>query len=178
MGINLCQGNPYDGHTLKQAIATTEQITQVGVTDCFVDKGYRGHGCADLPQVHTAGSSTRKLTRTQKKRHKRRSAVEPKIGHLKSDNRMGRCFLRGLMGDKINAVLAAAGSNLQKLLRAIEPALILWLWSRIKARIGNAFQSATRSGTILRPIQWPRVGIVLPSKPQRLFQGRLIERAR
>lgn len=137
VGIHLCQGNPYDGHTLKQAIATTEQITQVGVTDCFVDKGYRGHGCTGLAQIHTAGSSTRKLTRTQKQRRKRRSAVEPKIGHLKTDNRMGRCFLRGLMGDEINAVLAAAGSNLQKLLRAIAPALILWLWSRIKSRFGE-----------------------------------------
>ncbi len=60
---------------------------------------------------------------------KRRSAVEPKIGHLKSDNRMGRCFLKGLVGDEINAILAAAGSNLQKLLRAIAPALFFELWS-------------------------------------------------
>tara|TARA_R110001592_G_scaffold348994_1_gene643567 strand:+ start:33971 stop:34618 length:648 start_codon:yes stop_codon:yes gene_type:complete len=141
VGINLCRGNPYNGHTLKQAIATTEQITQVGVTDCFVDKGYRGHDYAGLAQVHTVGSSTRKLTRTQKKRSKRRSAVEPKIGYLKSDNRMGRCFLRGLMGDEINAVLAAAGSNLQKLLRAIAPTLILWLWSGLKTRFGEMYSS-------------------------------------
>ncbi|HCO22323.1 hypothetical protein F1728_19640 [Gimesia benthica] len=71
------------------------------------------------------------------KRRKRCSAVEPKIGHLKSDNRMGRCFLRGLMGDEFNAVLAAAGSNLKKLLRAITSALILWLWSGDKARFGE-----------------------------------------
>ncbi len=38
------------------------------------------------------------------------------------------CFLKGLQGDEINAVLTAAGSNLQKLLRAIAPAQILWLW--------------------------------------------------
>lgn len=55
--------------------------------------------------------------------------MEPKIGHLKSDNRMGRCFLKGLIGDEINAVLAAAGSNLQKLLRAIARALFFRLWS-------------------------------------------------
>lgn len=137
VGINLCQGNPYGEHTLKQAIATTEQITQVGVIDCFVDKGYRGHDAAGLEQVHIPGSSTRKPTRTQKQRRKRRSAVEPKIGHLKSDNRMGSCFLRGLMGDEINAVLAAAGANLQKLLRPITSALILWLLGRIKTRFGE-----------------------------------------
>ena len=55
--------------------------------------------------------------------------MEPKIGHLKSDNRMNRCFLKGLAGDAINAVLAAAGSNLQKLLRAFAHALIYWLQS-------------------------------------------------
>ncbi len=42
--------------------------------------------------------------------------LSPKIGHLKSDHRMNRCFLAGLRGDAINAVLAAAGSNLRKLL--------------------------------------------------------------
>ena len=41
---------------------------------------------------------------------------EPKISHLKSDHRMGRCFLARLRGDAINAVLAAAGANLRKLL--------------------------------------------------------------
>jgi IS5 family transposase len=127
VGVNLCEGNPYDGHTLMQAIATTEQLTGVDVTDAYVDKGYRGNDYEGRATVHISGSSTRRLTRTQKKRRKRRSAVEPKIGHLKSDNRMGRCFLKGLAGDEINVVLAAAGSNLQKLLRAIACALCFWL---------------------------------------------------
>ena len=129
VGVNLCQGNPYDGHTLAQAIATTEQITGQGVTDAYVDKGYRGHDYQGDATVHISGSSTRKLTRTQKGRRKRRSAVEPKIGHLKTDNRMRRCFLKGIAGDAINAILAAAGSNLQKLLRALAQALIYWLVS-------------------------------------------------
>jgi IS5 family transposase len=135
VGINLCEGNPYDGHTLTQAITTTEKITRVSVTDAYVDKGYRGNNYKGDATVHISGSSSRHLTRTQKKRRKRRSAVEPKIGHLKSDNRMGRCFLKGLAGDEINAVLAAAGSNLQKLLRAIAHALIFWLVTRIESHI-------------------------------------------
>ncbi len=127
VGVELCQGNPYDGHTLAQAIASVEKTTHVGVTDAYVDKGYRGHDYNGDASVHLAGSSVRNLTRMNKKRRKRRSAVEPKIGHLKSDNRMRRCFLKGLAGDAINAILAAAGSNLQKLLRAIAHALIFWL---------------------------------------------------
>jgi len=129
VGVDLCEGNPYDGHTLAKAITTAEKTTGVSVTDAYVDKGYRGHDYPGDANVHLAGSSLRKLTRTKKKRRKRRSAVEPKIGHLKSDNRMRLCFLKGLAGDAINAVLAAAGSNLQKLLRAFAHALFFWLWS-------------------------------------------------
>ena len=126
VGVDLCEGNPYDGHTLAKAITTAEKTTGVSVTDAYVDKGYRGHDYPGDANVHLAGSSLRKLTRTKKKRRKRRSAVEPKIGHLKSDNRMRLCFLKGLAGD---AILAAAGSNLQKLLRAFAHALFFWLWS-------------------------------------------------
>lgn len=127
VGVDLCQGNPYDGHTLAKAIATVEQTTGVDVTDAYVDKGYRGHDYNGDATVHLSGSSTRKLTRSQKKRRRRRSAVEPKIGHLKSDNRMRRCFLKGLAGDAVNVVLAAAGSNLRKLLGAMASAIILQL---------------------------------------------------
>ncbi len=129
VGVDLCEGNPYDGHTLAQAVSTVESITGVNVTDAYVDKGYRGHDYQGEATVHLAGSSRRRLSRTKKKRRKRRSAIEPKIGHLKSDNRMSRCYLKGLTGDAINAVLAAAGSNLQKLLRAFARALLFWLWT-------------------------------------------------
>lgn len=62
-----------------------------------------------------------------RKRKKRRSAVEPKIGHLKSDNRMGRNFLKGMTGDQINALLAGIGANLRKLLAFFWPALAEWM---------------------------------------------------
>ncbi len=66
-----------------------------------------------------------------KKRRKRWSAVEPKIGHLKSDHRLGRCYLKGLAGDAINVLLAAAGSNIRKLLHAILFAPIAWITCRL-----------------------------------------------
>ena len=138
VGVDLCRDNPYDGHTLARAIATTERVTQVPVSDVFVDRGYRGHNYEGEARVHLAGSSSRTLTRTQKGRRKRRSAVEPKIGHLKSDNRMGRCFLRGLAGDAINAVLAAAASNLQKLLRLFFVVLSFWLWSHLQVQASRS----------------------------------------
>lgn len=135
VGVQLCKANPYDGHTLAEAISNSEQISSVSITDAYVDKGYRGHDYEGDATIHIAGSSKQKLTRTQKGRRKRRSAVEPKIGHLKSDNRMSRCFLKGLSGDAINATLAAAGSNLQKLLRAFALALISWLFWQLSPPI-------------------------------------------
>ncbi len=135
VGVELCQDNPYDGHTLASAMNTIEQTTGIEVIDAYVDKGYRGHDYQGEAQVHIAGSSTKKLSRSQKKRRKRRSAVEPKIGHLKSDHRLGRCFLKGLAGDAINVILAAAGSNLLKLLRGIACALIFWLAGGLEAAL-------------------------------------------
>jgi transposase, IS5 family len=134
LACELMEGNPYDGHTLAATMETIETNTGLEVSNAYVDKGYRGHDYSGQATVHIAGTSRRKLTRTEKARRKRRSAVEPKIGHLKQDHRMGRCFLKGPDGDAINATLAAAGANLRKLLnleaaalRRILCALLAWL---------------------------------------------------
>ena len=116
VAAHLLENNPYDGHTLSETLATVENVTGVAVTDTYVDKGYRGHGYTGGAEVHIAGQRRKNTTRAERKRRRRRSAIEPKISHLKSDHRMGWCFLARLCGDAINAVLAAAGSNLRKLL--------------------------------------------------------------
>lgn len=145
VSAELCRGNPYDGHTLAQAITSVEANTGIGVTDAYVDKGYRGHNYEGEATIHIAGSSNRNRTRTQKQRQRRRSAVEPKIGHLKRENRLGRCFLAGLVGDAINVVLAAAGSNLRKLLAALAAALVRNLTWRLTRRQTSAI---LRQGTL------------------------------
>jgi IS5 family transposase len=136
VGVHLCAGNPYDGHTLASTLENIKKNTGQEVIAAYVDKGYRGHGYKGEAEIHVAGSDARKLTKTQKRRRMRRSAIEPKIGHLKSDNRMNRCYLRGLTGDAINAVLAAAGSNLRKLLRRLFFARILPRWNAAMTRFG------------------------------------------
>lgn len=147
VGIKLCDGNPYDGHTLATTISCTESITGVSVTRAYVDKGYQGHDYTGSAVIHRSGQSNRGVSRTERRKRKRRSAIEPKIGHLKSDNRMNRCYLKGLAGDAINAVLAAAGSNLQKLLRALSPAqiflLLCWLIPGISPKLTRTIPAAT-----------------------------------
>ncbi len=120
----LMTNNPYDGHTLAETMAAVESVTGVAITDAYVDKGYRGHDYTGSAEVHVAGQRHKGASRAERRRRLRRSAVEPKIGHLKSDHRMDRCFLAGLRGDATNAVLAAAGANMRKLLRRLFYALI------------------------------------------------------
>lgn len=127
VAARLCEGNPYDGHTLNKTLEQVEQITGVPISDGYVDKGYRGHDYEGDATIHIAGSGNKRLTTTQRKRRKRRSAVEPKIGHAKHDHRMNRCYLKGLAGDAMNVILAAAGANMAKLLRLLSCAWRTWL---------------------------------------------------
>lgn len=119
VGAKSLPENPYDGHSLAESARHVEGITSVALSAMFVDQGYRGHDYEGPATVHLCGRGSRSESGVLRKRKRRRSAVEPKIGHLKSESRLGRNFLRGLMGDAINVVLAAAGSNFRKLLACI-----------------------------------------------------------
>lgn len=139
VAARLMPDNPYDGHTLASTLAAAESITGQAIADAYVDKGYRGHGYDGATRVHIAGAGSKAVPRSERRRRRRRSAIEPKIGHLKSDHRVGRCFLSGLPGDAINIILAAAGANLRKLLRRFVFALRCWLavWSESIPKFTN-----------------------------------------
>ena len=83
----------------------------------IVDRGYRGveH---DGIQILRSGQK-RGITRTLHAMIKRRGAIEPTIGHMKADGRLGRNWLKGALGDALHAVLCSAGHNVRLLLRAL-----------------------------------------------------------
>ena len=111
------QGNPFDGHTLGPVVADLEQrLTGIETRRIHVDKGYRGHNHKEKFRVWISGQ-VRRVTRPIRREMKRRAAVEPVIGHVKAEHRMSRNYLKGRDGDRINAVLAAAGYNFGLLLR-------------------------------------------------------------
>jgi IS5 family transposase len=118
-------GNPYDGHTLAPVIAEMEQLTGVEVRRAHVDKGYRGHGYNKF-RVWISGQ-VRRTTKAIRREMKRRAAVEPVIGHLKAEHRLERNHLKGRDGDRINAVLAAAGYNFSLLVRWLAALLRAWI---------------------------------------------------
>lgn len=131
LGARALPGNPYDGHTLAAQIAQTERITGIEVERAYVDRGYRGHD-ADRTRVFISGQK-RGITPTIRRERRRRSAIEPVIGHMKSDGHLGRNFLLGSQGDATNLVLAAAGHNL-RLLRA----WLAWLLARLLSLLTSA----------------------------------------
>ena len=125
VGIRAVPGLPYDGHTLKDQIAQVERLTGVAVTRAYVDKGYRGHGL-ETPDVHVSQSPV-KRSPTIKRELRRRSAIEPIIGHAKSDGLLERNRLAGTRGDAINAILVGAGHNIRLLLAWLRRLLSFFL---------------------------------------------------
>ena len=122
VGARSFPGNPYDGHVLSAQLEQTANLLQdLGrrPKQAVVDLGYRGVD-ADNPGVQIIHRGRYKsLTAQQKRWLKRRQAIEPLIGHTKSDHRMERCWLQGTLGDALHAISSAAGYNIRWLLRAI-----------------------------------------------------------
>lgn len=116
VGAQSLQGNPFDAHTLAGALSQVKSLTGRAAKTAYCDQGYRGHGLKGDTQVKIVGRIPKRATRAQRKWLKRRTAIEPVIGHLKSDNRLSRNYLKGVKGNTANVVLAAAGYNLIKLL--------------------------------------------------------------
>ena len=122
LGARSFPGNPYDGHILNAVLEQATNITQdlnVTLNQVVADLGFRGVD-ADNPgkQIIHRGKF-KSLSPQQKGWLRRRQAIEPAIGHLKSDHRMDRCWLQGALGDALHAISCAAGYNLRWLLRAI-----------------------------------------------------------
>lgn len=117
VGMRSMPGNPYDGHTLQETIEQVEILTDKRPGIAIVDKGYQG---AELKGTQILRSGQRRgVTQAMKAMIKRRSAIEPAIGHMKMDGRLGRNPLKGAIGDALHAVLCGAGHNIRMLLKKL-----------------------------------------------------------
>ena len=131
VGLRSMPGNPYDGHTLPDALQQVETLAGRRPSLAVVDRGYRGHG---VQGTRVLISGTRRgLTPRLSKLLRRRSAIEPEIGHMKSDGRLDRCPLRGRLGDALFAVLCGCGHNIRKILAHLRALLAALLASFIQA---------------------------------------------
>jgi len=137
--VKALPGNPYDGHTLATVIPEMEALIGNTIERLLADKGYRGHNAPPdyRFRVFTSGQK-RRVTPNIKRQLRRRSAIEPVIGHLKSEHRMGRNYLWHGRGDATNAVLAAVGYNFRRLIR-----WLMLLLCQILARLTVGLELAT-----------------------------------
>lgn len=124
IGMRSFAGNPYDGHTLKEALEQVKILTDQRPDLAVVDRGYRGHG---LEETRVLISGTRRgLTPKLIADLRRQSAIEAEIGHMKTDGRLSRCPLKGTVGDADFSVLNACGHNIRKILAHLR-AWLAWI---------------------------------------------------
>ena len=117
--------NEYDGHTIEKSLEQVHRLTGKRIRRLAGDRGYRGRKEINGTQILIPDMPKAKDTYYQRrKKHElfcKRAGIEPTIGHLKSDYRLGRNFYKGLLGDAINLMLAAAAYNFKRAMR------VLWL---------------------------------------------------
>jgi IS5 family transposase len=128
VGMRSFPGNPYDGHTLRQALEQVAILTDQRPDLTVVDRGYRGH--AETRTRVLISGTRRGLTPKLIADLRRRSAIEPEIGHMKTDGRLSRCALKGTIGDALFAALCACGHTIRKVLAHLRSWLV-WMIAAI-----------------------------------------------
>ncbi len=139
-------GNPYDGHTLAATNQQGVRITGLAPTRYDADRGSRGHD-DDKPERVFISGRRRGLTPTIKRALRRRSAIEPTIGHMKTDGRLGRNDPLGHTGDAIDALPCAAGHNRRLILNRLRALFAL---------IPVMFSAAQNRNTLRHPPIYPQ----------------------
>jgi IS5 family transposase len=116
--------NEYDGHTLEAALEQVGQLVGKLPKTATVDRGYRGKSQIGQTQILIPKPPRKNISRYQaaklRKAHSKRAAIEPIIGHIKQDHRLNRNFYKGIVGDNINIMLAAAAFNFKRIINKIK----------------------------------------------------------
>lgn len=152
VGAMTFKENVYDGHTLQDVLQQTTDLTGIIPKTATVDRGYQGKQKIGQTTVLLPKPPLKRDSEYQKrkkrKHHRRRAAIEPIIGHLKSDHRAARNFLKGQVGDSMNFIMAAAGFNFRKLMLKLQQ-IKRWLLIEIDLLFYNSlFLNKTSSQTL------------------------------
>ena len=118
IGVVAHEKNEHDSKTLEASLASANKHRTKPIVEAICDRGYRGKKEVDGTAICIPDSPKKRDTKYQKeqkrKKFRRRAAIEPIIGHVKSDHRMQKNYLKGFRGDEINLLLAASAFNLKK----------------------------------------------------------------
>ena len=137
------QGNPHDSKTIQPLLNQMESNNFILPKEVVYDRGGRGNKQIGNTTISTPDNRPLKRDsdyqkRKKKQKFRRRAAIEPVIGHLKTDFRMAQNYLHGVESSQINAFLAAAGWNLKKMMKKLKKEVIFWLLSVI-SNLTNIF---------------------------------------
>jgi len=127
LSMKIHLGNPYDGHLLAEAKKRSEENSQTNLERILVDRSFRGH---EVENAEVLVSYTKGLPEHLKWALKRRQAIEPWIGRIKQEGKLGRCHLKGLVVNEIHAFLVGIGHNFRTILRELRyfyPFLLTWV---------------------------------------------------
>jgi IS5 family transposase len=128
--------NEFDGHTLPPALEQVARLVGKEAKTATVDRGYRGNTqigstSIQIPKPFNNKKQTKYQQKKLKSAHCKRAAIEPVIGHLKTDHRLGRNFYKGIIGDNINIMLAAAAFNFRRMMNKWKTALYVYFQNLI-----------------------------------------------
>ena len=130
IGVCAHEKNEHDSKTLEAALASTNKHRTKSIKEAICDRGYLGKKKVDGTAICIPDSPKKRDTKYQKeqkrKKFRRRAAIEPIIGHVKSDHRMQRNYLKGFVGDEINLLMAASAFNLKKWMNNFLAVLFLY----------------------------------------------------
>jgi IS5 family transposase len=127
------KGNPNDNKTLEKTLEQQERLTGVRAKNAYVDRGYKSREIGETQVIAPSnGNGKTKYEKTKLRMcFRRRAAIEPIIGHAKSDFGMDRNYLKGETGDQVNAMLAASASNFKNWMRnALEQLIFVFNYLR------------------------------------------------
>jgi transposase, IS5 family len=123
--------NEYDGHTLEPVLIQVKFLVGKVPKIATVDRGYRGKSQIGETQILIPKPPKKNLSRYQatklRKQHSKRAAIEPIIGHVKQDHRLNRNYYKGIVGDNINIMLAAAAFNFKRVMNKIKSSFAQFL---------------------------------------------------
>ena len=117
----------HDSKTIPEALEQYERLNGTLPKEVFVDRGYRGKSEYRTAKI-CIPKPDKNITKAQRKKHSKRAAIEPIIGHLKQDYRLCKNYLKGIIGDNMNLILAAAAMNFKRRMNLWRTeAIIRWL---------------------------------------------------
>lgn len=143
IGALNIEKNDYDAHTVDPAFEQQQRLTGIVLKRAFMDRGYRGIAWVRGTKIEIPKPFAKTLNGYQQQQlkngFKRRAAIEPRIGHLKQDHRLSRNYYKGIKGDNINVMLAAAGMNFKRMINIYKKMFLAFLYRLLKSFFQHMF---------------------------------------